>query len=783
MSLSKDNETQPQGEQPVYPVAGSSVPPHLAKLGEFELRREIGRGGMGTVYEAWQQSLQRRVALKVLHSQVSASPPAVARFQREARAAARLQHLHITSVYAQGEQDGVYYYAMEFVEGRGLNEIIAAARGASGGGSTTVDLDETIALDRALPGPLQDRPGGNPDPSVRHGVEPASSAVTLSDHDQSLPSGEEINDIVRHVASIADALDFAHGEGVVHRDIKPHNLLMGKDGRLKITDFGLARLAEQPGVTMTGEVLGSPLYMSYEQVVGDPAHVDHRTDIYSLGATIYEWLTLRPPYPGETRERVISLIVDSEPDPPRMHNAAVPQKLETVLLKSLERDRERRYQTASEFRDDLRRFLLDQPIKARRVGMLTKLRKSIIRHQTATVAVLAACVALVLSLALMSTWGVAGRRTAEAQRATVAAQEEAERATVAARVAREEADELANTFELLADVLPLEIGGLVSGAGAAAPVVQDIGSRFSIVAGSVRSGGANPGAGGTAERVAQRVVQDLYDAEIANREITIPAGQDQHAASLRQAMEYWGQPDRRQDAVELLNIYLAERPESFDALELRVALFGWLGQYEQMARDADSLAELRPDDHTSFLWTSLAYLLLGDTVRCLADVDHAEKLGGANEWVRTVRALGLIQAGRNAEGVAVLGDSPSLAVGMLAKAHAFAALGDVTSAVSVITRVIQLEPNNAAALAQRGRYYGTLGDFGAAAVDLQRAMDLGGSTPQLALELLLARAAAAREGGGGGAPDSAGTTEKVEEQADPPDPATDVSTERVKQWF
>ncbi|MEK7756590.1 MAG: serine/threonine-protein kinase, partial [Planctomycetota bacterium] len=250
-------------------------------LGDFELRREVGRGGMGTVYEAWQRSLQRTVALKVLARHVSATPKAVVRFQREAQAAAKLHHTHIVPIFAQGEADGMYYYAMEFIEGNGLNAIIANLRNNQATDApTTVDLAETIALTPSR------EVSQNTTKQVSGAPAAGSGAVLVASDSAARTSTEDFHNIAWHLAAVADALDYAHQRGVIHRDIKPHNLLLGVDGRIQISDFGLARLAEQPGVTLTGEVIGSPLYMSPEQITGNPEDVDHRADIYSLGATM-----------------------------------------------------------------------------------------------------------------------------------------------------------------------------------------------------------------------------------------------------------------------------------------------------------------------------------------------------------------------------------------------------------------------------------------------------------------------------------------------------------------
>jgi tetratricopeptide (TPR) repeat protein len=211
------------------------------------------------------------------------------------------------------------------------------------------------------------------------GANIASATSGLSS--SSLGSGGGYFDTVaRMIAEVADALDYAHSNGVIHRDIKPSNLLLSPVGRLSLNDFGLARVLEQQGMTLSGEFVGTPAYMSPEQIAVGRIPLDHRTDIYSLGATLYELLTLEPPHRGKTREQVLGQIVQKEPKAPRRINKRVPVDLETICLKCLEKDPDRRYQTAGQLAEDLRRYVSRFAISARRVGPVQRMVKWVKRH-------------------------------------------------------------------------------------------------------------------------------------------------------------------------------------------------------------------------------------------------------------------------------------------------------------------------------------------------------------------------------------------------------------------
>src|SRR6476659_7025877 len=312
------------------------------EFGDYELLEEIGRGGQGVVYRARQKSLNRTVALKVIGLGQWSSTPHLKRFRHEAEAAARLEHPQIVPIYEIGERDGSCYFSMQFIEGGQLDQILK-----------------------------------------REPMSPRRAAELL--------------------VKIARTVQFAHEHGILHRDIKPGNILLDASGDPHLTDFGLARLVESESiVTHTLDVLGTPSYMATEQAIGNNAQVTGATDVYGLGAVLYQLLTGHPPFAGGTTYETIKLLLDTEPRQPRLLNPKIDRDLSTICLKCIEKDPKRRYPSALALAEDLEHWLKHEPIQARHIGIFARGRKWVRRNPTS--ALLAASLVALAAAAGWIVW-------------------------------------------------------------------------------------------------------------------------------------------------------------------------------------------------------------------------------------------------------------------------------------------------------------------------------------------------------------------------------------------
>jgi WD40 repeat protein/serine/threonine protein kinase len=404
----------------------------LQQLGDYQILREVGRGGMGVVYEAQQLSLGRHVAIKVLPATALLDARQLGRFQREARAAAKLHHTNIVPVFGVGEQGGLHYFVMQFIPGLGLNVVLDELRHLrqtrgkqaltlDGGPGHPTDVTRDAS---AVALALLSASGGRKPPEERAEAAPLAPSLTLSPSlglgvvrkgGQSEREGERVGEGKERLASpgipapcgsrssdvsaitlpgqaegstltesgtqywqsvarvgmqVADALAHAASQGVLHRDIKPSNLLLDETGNVWVTDFGLAKADDSDNLTHTGDVIGTLRYMAPERFNGQG---DLRSDVYSLGLTLYELLALQPAFDEADRNKLFKQVMHDEPVRPRKLNPAVPRDLETVVLKAIARDPAHRYQTPADMAEDLKRFVDDRPVRARRISNAERL--------------------------------------------------------------------------------------------------------------------------------------------------------------------------------------------------------------------------------------------------------------------------------------------------------------------------------------------------------------------------------------------------------------------------
>jgi len=457
-------------------------------LGDCRLLREIGRGGIGIVYEAYQTSLRRRVALKVLTAAGAMDPRQIQRFQVEVLAAATLHHPNIVAVHSVGCDRGIHHYAMELIEGRSLADLIDELREIDGldpiepsrgretaGGPTLETILQGLRpaaastgddhSDRGSSGPLPPRGGGlgwgvlssrsrhaviqPPTPALPHkggGWYAALCSIrslhyfnriglaaggrlhsaTARGHSEATPpapplikggrrarrsasaSSNRGRAHCRAAATLgiqaAQALEHAHQNGVLHRDIKPSNLLIDLGGKLWVADFGLARIQGDSQLTQTGDLIGTLRYMSPEQALGRRGLIDERVDVYALGATLYELLTLRPAFAGDDRAELIDRIAHQESVAPRRINPTIPADLETIVLKAMAKELANRYATAQDLANDLEQYLSGEPIKARPPSLRVRLHSWVVHHQTLAAAgsVMAFAAALIVAFGAWS---------------------------------------------------------------------------------------------------------------------------------------------------------------------------------------------------------------------------------------------------------------------------------------------------------------------------------------------------------------------------------------------
>jgi serine/threonine protein kinase/Tfp pilus assembly protein PilF len=674
--MADEEQGRPPGtEQPTRSERGNvaespgdtSVP--LKRLGDFELLREIGRGGMGIVYEAQQISLKRRVALKVLPPGLGLTTQAVKRFEREAQAAAKLHHTNIVPVYATGEDQGCHYYAMELVEGQSLSRVLDDLCGKRSNPLLEATVTQVVA---GSPDTWPEKPAELPD------------STSLSDTDTG--GRQWFDTVAKLMADVGDALQYAHDRGVIHRDVKPANLLLSGDGRLCLGDFGLARVAQEPGMTVSGSFLGTPAYMSPEQIAAGRIQIDHRTDVYSLGAVLYEMLTLQRPFSGDSRDQVLSAIMAKDPKPPRRINPRVPVDLETICLKAMEKDPDRRYPTAGEMAADLKRYVQRGLITARRAGPLRRAAKAARRHPVLVTVAIAAV--LLVATAGSLTWVFSVRQSGEMVR----------RALADARLSLGEGEyrqALRSVEEALAADPELAEGRMIR-----ARALMNLGRVGEAVDAARARLGQDPddwkahailAAAATLE-FGETVV--TIDAERHVRAVESGAPETAEAYNLRALVT-----DSSPEALDLLDRALEIDPGNVEALVQRINRYRRVTNFAAALADCERLVAMRPRSARARRLTARVHLEQFDAESAMAEVERAIEI------------------------------DPGDALNYSTRSRIYSEVGRLDAALADMTRAIEIDPDRAVFYFGRAGLHQLRREPALAAADAERAIELEPENP------------------------------------------------------
>jgi len=655
-------------------------------LGDYRLLRELGRGGMAVVYEAEQVSLGRHVALKVLPFAAVLDSKHLQRFKNEAMAAAHLHHPNIVPVYGVGCERGVHYYAMQYVEGQSLATAIADMKGGGAG-------------------------EGPRTPISSHGSNREAKYIRM---------GAAIG------IQAAEALDHAHQLGIVHRDVKPGNLLVDHAGTLWITDFGLSSSIKDVGLTITGELLGTIRYMSPEQALAKRVPVDHRTDVYSLGATLYELFTLEPAFPGEDPHVVIQDIALKEPVLPRRLNPALPRDLETVILKAMSKDPGGRYATAQEMADDLGRFLENRPVEAKRPGPFRRVTKWSRRHRAlvgaATGMLLLAVAGLVIGTALL--W----REKERTGTALEGAEANFKRAEANLALALRALDEIyvdeAEGHPKIREGLPKDL--LQKGLGFYEGFVKENAGNKDLV---LLMGSAYQRAGlifrelGEDERAVESFDRAIsaYDRaiEIDPRDANAHNGRGNALRDIERLEEALAAYDR---AIEI-------DPRDARARIHRGALLcDRLGRPEEALAEFDRVIDLDPRSAVAHANRGIALVDLRRVVEALAACDRAIEVDQRYALAHAARGIALVDLGRVEEALAAYDRAieidPRYAEAHNSRGTALRELGRLEEAVAAHDRAIEINPRDVLAHYNRGNSLKAKGEIEAAIASYREAIRL-----------------------------------------------------------
>lgn len=705
-------------DQLVAPVRAADAPdsdaspaarPALGRLGDFHLLREIGRGGMGVVYEAEQVSLGRRVALKVLPYVGALDARQLQRFRNEAKAAASLRHDHIVQVHAIGCDHGVHYYAMEFIDGQTLAHYIHGLR--PGGGRLPATGPATLDYAPAEPG-VPTRP------------------VAALSTERSDPRGKAFyRRAAELIAQAADALEHAHSLGIVHRDVKPGNLLLDQDGRVYVSDFGLARFGPDAALTISGDLLGTLRYMAPEQALARHGMVDHRADVYGLGCTLYELLTGRPAVDATDRAEMLRQIAFEEPVALRKLDKSMPVELETITFKALTKNPTERYATAGELAEDLRRWLGNQTIKAKPPTLRQKAAKWARRRQAVVWS--AAVILLILTGSLgwlVRDWqtrrAIAEARVADAlvaaepklrdgnpydpELVSAAQKAQAQLASPLRESVRHQVEQLLADVKMLATFEEIRLGQAV---------VKD--GRFDT---------------GAAEPAYEAAFRE-YGIDVTALDVTEVAAQIRArmiATHLAAALDNWARAREkaaRNDWKRLLEVAREVDPDSWRCAFREAWANGRKGDLEKLLASAP-IQTLSPT--TVGLLVGMFAREVGNTAKALeAVLREAQQRCPADFWINENLAMVLrvgLSPPRPGEAIgfsrAALALRPQSPGVHLNLGNALFNTGKYDEAMACFREAIRLQPDYAEAHSNLGQVLGQLGKLAEAEVALRKAIEL-----------------------------------------------------------
>ncbi len=614
------------------------------RFGKYRLDAQVGQGGMGVVYRAFDTEMHRTVAIKVLMGGDEAGPERIRRFQREAETAGKLRHPNIVTIYGVGCEAGHHYFAMDFIEGVDLAHLLA---------------QKTLTLDAALDLFLQ----------------------------------------------VVDAIDCAHRHGVIHRDLKPQNIMVDAARRAYVADFGLAKeLTAHTQLTQTGKILGTPMYMAPEQANAEAGKIDTLTDVYALGAVLYEILTGRPPFDGNSPAEIVYSVLFRDPVPPRQIAAGVPQDLETVALKALEKEKSRRYATAGELGEDIKRFRAGEPIRAKPVSSLSRVLRRVRRNRGAVIGVAASL--LIGGGALAGGWvwyqrAAGERRAAETQQARVDAdrraleQQQRAREEAAGFLRQAEHEEPARALDLCTRALELDPTSAAARLHRA-KVLRKLDRSREAVEELTRALVAEPGNIQALYDRSQLFAWDLHENAKAVADIEELLARDpEHLLALEgQACMLLFQ-SRNVDATAAFGKVIEKDPSRWGPYYFRACAEAVGGDYGAATADLTAALERKPDDPARLLVDRARY-------RNFA-LEGQEALADAEQALRY---------------------SPKLAAALIEKALALKLLGRREEALAAAEQAVALAPDHAETIARKAQVHRQFNDFEAALAECNRALAL-----------------------------------------------------------